>query len=458
MPTAKQTYEELLEENRVMKELVKSLAAKIESLEAKLKKNSNNSSKPPSSDGLGKKVKNSRQPTGKKSGGQEGHNGFNKELSANPDTIVQLIPKKTCECGGEIIVQIENYTMRQVTDIVRPSVITVEYHAHDGVCAECGTVHKASFPENAKGVASYGENLQAFVTYLTNYQLIPLKRAVELVEDIFGQKISQGTIISSNMEAYEKLAEAENLVKGEILQSDVAHFDETGMRVKGKTHWMHSVGTATCTVYGIHKKRGKEAMDEMDILPRFRGTAIHDHWKSYYHYLLCAHSECNEHHLRHLKYLFEDLGEAWAGEMICLLLRIKKHVELSKLFGAEQLEQADIDEYIRIYREILENTAPQTSIEAKRMVNRLKKYEQETLLFMLDFDVPFTNNLAERDVRMPKLKQKISGCFRSNGGANSFARIRGFLSTAKKKGRRVMDGLVAAFNGEAASFLYPEKS
>ena len=455
----------LEEENKILRDLVAVLTgriaeqdAKIAELEARLNKNSKNSNKPPSTDGLKKGApKNSRQPSGRPSGGQLGHIGATKMLNPAPDTVVELRPATKCECGADIIVQTDNYTVRQVTDAQPVKVATVEYHAHDGICSGCGKIHKASFPEGVEGVVSYGEHIRALVTYLTAYQLIPLKRASELVSDLFGVKISQGTIVSAGLEAYEKLEGPESRTKDEIINSDVTHFDETGIRSEGKTQWLHSAGTQSATYYAIHEKRGREAMDEIGILPVFTGTAIHDHWKSYYHYDKCAHGECNQHHLRGLEYLHEDLGEAWACEMKCLLLRIKTHVDLCKLFGADHLEQDDIDEYERIYRAILAGAdqSKKAKIESRRMAARLTEYEQETLLFMLDFDVPFTNNLAERDVRMPKAKTKISGCFRSDAGKKAFARTRGYISTVKKKGKNVFDGLVAAFNGNAEEFLYP---
>ena len=341
------------EEYEALKGLIASMTARIAELEAKLNKNSKNSNKPPSSDGA-TKVKNSRTPSDKKSGGQFGHEGVTKDLVPSPDTVVELKPKTECECGGSIDIHVDNYTVRQVTDLQPAKVITVEYRAHEGKCEQCGKIHKSSFPEGVVGTTSYGDNLRAMVTYLTVYQLIPLKRATELVEDLFGIKMSQGTIISSGQEAYEKLVDTENRIKEKIIDSEVAHFDESGMRVAGKNYWLHSAGTETCTAYGIHAKRGHEAIDEIGILPKFRGTAIHDHWKSYYHYDQCAHGECNEHHLRHLKYLYENLGCAWAGEMACLLLRIKRHVDLSKLFKAESLELKDIENYEQLYREVLD--------------------------------------------------------------------------------------------------------
>jgi transposase len=451
----RQENEQLKEENRILKDLVQALTAKIVELEARLNKNSRNSNNPPSSDGPKRRVKNSRTPSGKPSGGQVGHTGYTKELVNTPDTVVELKPQTTCDCGGTIV-ETERFTLRQVTDVQPVKVLTVEYRAHEGVCQRCGKVHKASFPEPVVGTNSYGENIQAIVTYLTDYQLLPLQRTTELMSDLFGLKISQGMIVSAGQKIYEKLEPVEECMKEEILESEVVGFDESGMRVNGKNQWLHSASTEKGTVYAIHPKRGRAAMDDIGILPNYTGTAIHDHWKSYYHYDNCAHGECNEHHLRSLKFLYEELGFTWAQEMACHLLRIKQHVEWSKRFGADRLEQCDIEEYERIYREIL-GRAPQskdTHIESRRMAKRLAEFESETLLFMLDFKVPFTNNLTERDIRMPKAKQKISGGFRSEAGAKAFARIRGFVSTLKKRGKNVLSGLVAATKGESVEFLY----
>jgi transposase len=448
---------ELREENEILKSLVAKLTSEIVELKARLNKNSKNSGKPPTSDGYRKPVvKNNREASGRPSGGQRGHVGHTKPITQAPEKIVELKPQTVCACGGEIIIETERYRVRQVTDIPPVEVITVEYRAHDGVCAKCGKEHKASFPEGIKNTpSSYGERIEAIVTYLNNYQLLPLKRTAEFMSDLFNVKISQGMIVTSEQEVYARLAEQEAAAKEAIIESEVAHFDESGMRVSGKTWWLHSAGTKDCTVYSIQEKRGIEAIDKMGILPKFRGTAIHDHWKSYYHYL-CAHGECNEHHLRHLKYLFEELGQGWAGEMAALLIRIKRHVDLSRMFGADSLSLEDIKTYENMYRIILAKVVENVEsipLEAKRMAKRLTKYEPETLLFMLDFNVPFTNNLAERDIRMPKTKQKVSGCFRSESGANAFARIRGFVSTIKKRGKNVLDGLTAAYNGHGLAFL-----
>jgi len=333
------------------------------------------------------------------------------------------------------------------------------------------------------------------------------------MRDLFGVEVSQGTVIKANESVYSQLDGALDQIKDELINSEVVNYDETGWRVNGSLHWLHSAGTKDATLYKVHKKRGKDGMDAMGVLPFFKGTAVHDHWRAYYHYA-CAHAECNGHHLRHLIFLFETLKQEWAGEMICLLMRIKRHVDLSKLYGAASLPPADIKEYERIYREILKNAAislemgdPYNSTgvemertdenastadtdfveddvdmdiavemelteeaaatvktktkkrkktEPERMVTRMAEYEMETLMFMYDFDIPFDNNAAEQCCRMPKLKVKISGCFRTVEGAEMFAGIRSFVSTTVKKGKNLLEGFKASLCGKALEFLYSD--
>jgi transposase len=443
---------ELEEEIRVLKKIIVELTARLE----KTSKNSNN---PPSSDGFKKGApKNLRKPSGRESGGQEGHEGRTLEFTSNPDTIVELAPKEDCDCGGKIVLATDDFVVRQVTDVVPAKVLTVEYRTRSGICGDCGKEHRAGFPEDVKAPVSYGPTIQGLVTYLTMYQLLPLARTTELMRDVFGINIAQGTILAATDVCHQNLEESEKAIKQEIIGSDVAGFDESGMRVNGKLHWLHTAGTKSATAYLIHKNRGTKAMDAMGILPEFAGTAVHDHYKSYYKYDTCAHAECNQHHIRHLMYLHENLNVSWAKGVLEHLLKIKRHVDFSRLFGADKLEQADIDNYTKTYRAILETAAKideATPKQAINMAKRLTKFEHETLLFMLDFDVPFTNNLAERDIRMPKLKQKVSGCFRTEDGAAKFARIRGFISTVKKKGKNIMEGITAALQGESKAFLYP---
>ena len=512
----------LKEEIEILKKTVAALSAKIEELEAKSKKNSNNSSKPPSSDGPGKKTQSLRKSTGRAPGGQEGHKGSGLKLTDQPGKVVVLEVKNTCECGGIIAVKSSAGEKRQVTDIEPSKTITIEYRAQEGICELCGKAHKASFPEGVDATAVYGSSIQAVLTYMTNYQHLPLERATEFVKEIYGIDISQGTIMSSNKEVYEKLEKVDPLIKDELINSDVVGFDESGMRVAGRLNWLHCAATKDAVYYTIHEKRGKEGMDDAGILPNFTGTAIHDHWKAYYKYTNCSHGECNAHHLRQLVFISDVLGQDWAKEMLCLLIRIKTHVDYSRLFDSDRLSKEDIEEYEGMYRCIIVNAAcamgmpnpygsgdpvngnevseselngseselapdgcaqditvqsyqadasdtaaadnPATprakkkrrkKTESERLLTRLAKYEQETLMFMYDFDVPFDNNTAEAGIRMPKLHQKISGCFRTKEGADVFARIRSFIGTAKKKGKNIMDGLRAVIDGQGVDFLYP---
>lgn len=471
------TYEEYLKEKAthetekaayeakiaVLENVILALTVKIEELEAKLNKNSKNSSKPPSSDGYVKKAnKNTRQKTGRKTGAQKGHEGSTLEFSNDVDKVVELKPQETtCECGGIIIVDTDQFTVRQIVEAELPKKIVVEYRKFKGICDTCGKIYDQEFPKKVTAPVSYGEQLKATITYLNQNQMIPLARTTEVMEDLFGIKISQGTIINANKEAYNKLEKFEENTMEELLESNVVHFDETGVRINGKLNWLHSASTAACTLYTVHAKRGTEAMKAQGILPKFTGTAMHDHWKSYYHYTQCVHAECNAHILRELKYLYEDLGYLWSFDMASLLLRIKRHVELSKDFESESLDYSDIVQYEKTYNEILtpnllelERKITENSLkginsykktESEKMVVRLSEYSLETLAFMYDFNVPFDNNQAERDIRMPKTKQKISGCFRSEEGAKHFARIRGFVSTTKKKGENILKGLVSVF-------------
>jgi len=521
------TIDAMAKEIEILKNTVAALTAKIDELESKSKKNSKNSSKPPSSDGMRKtKVTQSlRVKTGREPGGQEGHKGSGLKLTDQPDKIVVLKVKDTCECGGNIVIKDGVMEKRQSTDIEPSKVITIEFRAEEGVCEDCGKVHKASFPEGVDAAAVYGPGIQAVLTYMTNYQHLPLERATEFVKEIYGIDISQGTIISANKEVYEKLTKVDPLIKDELINSDVVGFDESGMRVAGSLNWLHCAATKGAVYYTIHKKRGKEGMDDAGILPNFTGVAIHDHWKAYYKYTDCAHGECNAHHLRQLVFISDVLGQDWAKEMLCLLMRIKTHVDYSRLFESNRLPKEDIEEYEGMYRRIIinaacaigmknpydsgnigsENAIPeserndtesetvsdgcmqgitgqscqsddgdtaadvnpaaprikktrQKKTESERLLARLAQYEQETLTFMYDFKVPFDNNIAEAGIRMPKLHQKISGCFRTKEGADVFARIRSFIGTSKKKGKNIMDGLRAVLDGQGVDFLYPGHS
>ena len=435
---------------------------RITELEVRLNKNSGNSSKPPSSDGY-KKMQNSREKTGKPTGGQWGHEGKTLEKVQNPDEIVEYKTPDTCDCGQNLDGVESIKKTRQEFDIPKPQIRVTEHVTYETVCPKCGKVHKTDFPESIPQPTQYGENMQTLMNYLTQYQLIPLERAAEAVQDITGQAISEGTLVNTAYKFYEKLEVPVEKIKQNIIDSDVAHFDETGMRSEGKTKWMHVASTEKLTYYAVHEKRGEKAARDIGILPNFKGTAVHDHWKPYYRFSDCTHAECNSHHLRSLKDIVENYHQDWAKEMAGLLIEINRRVEALKASGADKMPASEIKIWHQRYHNIIDagivedtQKSPQvlnkkgklTKSKPLQLLLKLQQYDIETLAFMYDFDIPFTNNLAERDLRMQKLRQKISGCFRGKDGSNVFCRIRSYISTANKNGIDAMDAIARAVKGQ----------
>jgi transposase len=437
------------------------LENKLSELESRLNKNSSNSDKPPSSD-LYDKPKNSRIKTGKLTGGQPGHKGKTLEKVLNPDTTIH-INVSDCDCGFDLTNVEDTANRRQVFDLPAISIKATEYVTHEKRCPKCGKVHKTEFPAEVTQPVQYGKNLYALMNYLTTYQLLPLERAAETIEDITGQKLSEGTIVNSSLRLYNNLEEAEKAIKARIKESEVVNFDETGIRVKNNTEWLHVASTTDMTYYAPHEKRSFSAINEINILPDFKGTAVHDHCKTYYKYYNCTHSECNAHNLRYLCNIYEYHNQKWAKSMADLLIEIKDRVAMLKDLGITHMKADEIETWNNKYHKVInegiledsengfkiisKKTGKPKKSKALNLILKLQRYDIETLTFMYDFKVPFDNNLAERDLRMQKLRQKISGCFRGKNGAKIFCRIRGYISTARKNGLKAMEALVLAING-----------
>jgi transposase len=458
----------IIEQQKIIGELlniIQSLENKVKELESKLNKNSNNSSKPPSTDGLKKKPTNNRKASDKKTGGQEGHEGVTLLKSENPDEVIDIPNIEVCNCGCNLSNVEGIRKTRQIHDIIPARLYVTEYGTDEKTCPDCGKIHKSEFPSNVTQPVEYGNSLKTLVTYLNEYQLLPLDRTVEAIEDMIGIKISQGTVVNMNEKLFHKVEEPVKNIKEQIIASEVVHFDETGVRNEGKTQWLHSASTKELTYYEINPKRGKEAMDTIAILPNFHGAAVHDHLKSYYSYTECSHGECNSHNLRYLRDIYENYGQNWAKTMSELLIEIKKRVELLKTEGFKEVNLSESIEWSEKYHNVIiigmvkdyeKNKATYENVEGKKkpkkskalqLLLKLQKYDIETLAFMYDFNIPFDNNLAERDIRMQKLRQKISGCFRGKDGAKVFCRIRSYLSTARKNGVKAMDAIKRAFCG-----------
>jgi transposase len=438
----------------------KHLTERVGSLESQVNKNSNNSSKPPSSDGFKKKTKSLRTKSGKTPGGQKGHEGATLELSDNPDKIVTHTVDK-CDICGESLQDVtpERHIIRQVVDIPEIKVKVIEHRAEVKKCPKCRRKNTGKFPDGITNTVQYSEKVKAVAVYLTQYQLIPYKRGTELISDLFGISLSQGTMVNFNTDCYDALEPIEDNIKGSITDfQEAVHFDETGVFIDKKRQWLHVASNDKYTYYEAHEKRGKEAVDDIDILANFTGTAVHDCWKTYHMYSNCDHALCNAHILRELNGISELEKQNWAEPMKNLLIEIKKEVDLT-WNTANALTLDKIEAFEKRYAQILEdgfkedfiaNSKSYSKNKAKKstslnLLNRLSGYKNQILAFMYDFDIPFDNNLAERDLRMTKVKQKISGTFRSEDGAKAFARIRGYISTVRKNGLNTLDCIKSVF-------------
>lgn len=445
--------------------------ARIATLEGMMAKNSRNSSKPPSSDGLAKTApKSRRKPSGRKSGGQKGHKGSTLQRSAKPDRVETHCVTECGNCGidlsDEEALRMET---RQVFDIPPVKIFVTEHQAEVKQCM-CGHTTKAAFPEGVEAPVQYGPRIKAASIYLNQYQFLPYARLCETLRDLFNVSISEGTLANMVRRAGRLAEESVDQIRDALGAAAVVHFDETGMRRNGKTNWMHCACTPTMSLFTLHDRRGREAMDAAGVLPGFEGTAIHDYWKSYYQYE-CSHALCNAHHLRDLSYVHEQMDQLWAEEAIETLLAIKESVDAAKAEGSTALSRKTLRYHEHCWEEIVEKgyaanpdppppkkkkRGPRAKGKALNLVERFDHRRDEVLAFMHDFDIPFDNNLAERDLRMNKVKQKISGCFRSTLHSEDFCRIRSYICTARKNAVGAFESISGLFRGRPATLPLPE--
>jgi len=453
-----------------MAELARQLAKQgevLHELQARLAKTSRNSSKPPTSDGYGKvKRTASLRPSGQKpNGGQPGHDGHTLIASDHPDQTLTHVVPRCGHCQASLQgVEIVGYEERQVFDLPAMRIEVTAHRAEIKVCPACGHASKGAFPPAVTHAVQYGPGVQTWAAYFTNHHHIPVERTAEIFADLVQHRVSEATVLQASEQLETYIAPATEAVKGMLRAAEVLHVDESGLRVTGKLHWLHVACTARLTSYEVHAKRGHEAMEEAGILGAFRGTVVHDHWKPYFTYDECAHALCNAHHLRELCFIDQQYQQPWAKAMVELLLEIKAAVAatpapaMSVSPSEREAFEKRYDAVVQAGFEANQASAPTTEgAQNKRgrpkqsppvnLLIRLRDFKSQVLAFMSDFRIPFDNNQGERDIRMVKVKQKVSGGFRTLEGAKRFGRIRGYLSTARKNAKNVFEAIRDAFDG-----------
>jgi transposase len=437
------------------------LEAEVADLKRRLAQNSRNSSRPPSSDGLSKPpVKKSlRRPSGRKPGGQPGHGGGYLAQVADPDEIVTHVPGRCGGCGADLAdARVEGSERRQVFDLPEVRLQVVEHVAERRRCA-CGCRTIAGFPAGVSAPTQYGPRVRALAIYLIARQHLPYERTAELFEDWFGAPISTGTLAAYLEQGAADLEPFLDEVHRQLIAAPVAHFDETGARVEGRLRWLFASSTEQLTLFALHDKRGKDGIDHAGVLPNFTGVAVHDGFKPYRdHYDNAAHALCNAHHLRELQAIIEQDPEGkqtWARQMDRLLRELQRTVEIATDRGHDDLDVLQLAGYRAVYEQIIATgyrESPLNTIRtgqrgfiaqtpARNLLSRLDTHREEVLRFAHNLRVPFDNNLVERDIRMVKLQQKISGCWRTSTGAQHFLALRAYLSTARKQGQPLLHAL-----------------
>jgi transposase len=459
-----------------LQETVTQLTAEMQRVQAgskegqdPLSKDSHNSHLPPSSDRFVKKTKSLRRVSGKKPGGQVGHEGNTLYQVGDPDEIIVHAVEVCHSCQRDLkSVPVQGIERRQEFDIPPKRVIVREHQAEQKVCPHCQAVTCASFPQGITAPVQYSPAFAAIGVYLTQQQFLPYERACETIQDLIGPAMAVGTLKNMVQRCALQLEQIEEQIKEHLRKGHVLHHDETSLSVMGKSFWGHVASTDRLTHYAVHAKRGREAINAIDILPQFTGTCVHDALATYFTYSNCTHGLCNEHHRRELTSLSEAHKQVWAQEMHTLLLNMNTAVNEARERGLKQLHPDELADWKAQYEVLLETgyqanppDPPPTDAPVKRgrrkqsaarnLLDRLKKHQDAVLRFLQDFSIPFTNNQAERDIRMVKVQQKISGGFRSLPAAQAFFRVRGYLSTLRKQGTHVLTALELALAGYPVS-------
>lgn len=445
----------LLDQNRQLKQQVQKLEKRVHELERQLGQNSQNSSKPPSSDGW-RKPSNSRVSGGKK-GAPKGHDGHTLRF-AQPDEIV-VHPLDACPCC-QVTLQghpAPSYEARQIFDLPAPRVVVTEHRAERKICPRCGTRTQAPFPAGVNARTQYGDGFSAWTAYLSAYQLLPLERIAQLYADLCGYRPSEATLLAQLQTTFHALDETEAQICEQIRKRPVLHADETGLRIGKRPGWMHVASDSEWTLLHIHESRGSRGMDEAGILPNFSGVLVHDSYASYFKTKYrFEHALCGAHLLRECQGIAEHDKHEWAKQMYAYLQEAWKQAKASREAG-KPMTSVELRDWEARYDTILtageaewsqderrEKSGPRgrkMGSKASNLGHRMRTQKAAILRFLFDARVPFDNNQAERDIRMVKVKHKVSGCFRTEQGAKQFARLRSVISTLMKQGKPILTSL-----------------
>ena len=438
------------------------LRDRILDLERRLGLNSRNSGQPPSSDGLKKpaaerRTRSLRDKTGRKPGGQAGHKGKTLCRTAIPDRVEEHVPSSCRGCGASLSAAtgVGDPVARQVFDLPEPRPLEVtEHRGHARRCGRCGVVTRAAFPVGVSAPAQYGRRLAGVAVWLRHAHFLPERRLSEVLAVLFGARVSPATLAAMSRRAAERLRVASGHIQElAAVRARVKHLDETGLRVGGRTRWLHVICTPLLAAYRVSERRGA-------VLAGVTGVAVHDHWQCYWPMEGVEHALCNAHHLRELQALVEFDKEDWARRLQRLLLRAWRVARMARerdIAVPARLLARLARGYDRLLVEAMAFHESQPPLSPPRpgrrgaprrrkghnLALRLHERKDATLRFLTDPQVPFTNNEAERDLRMMKLRQKISGGFRSRSGADDFAILRTIIATAQKQRRDVVNALTS---------------
>ena len=449
--TDKQLIKKLLKDFEILKKENEQLRLRVTELESKLSryenpKNSGNSSISPSQDPF-RKTKSLRRKSNKLQGGQKGHKGSKLKMVETPDHIVVHQLHHCRCCGSNLSDSLEHYDARQVFDIPPVTMQVTEHRSIKKTCLHCGKDNAGVFPKGLIQEAQYGNTIKSLCVYLQNYHMLPFARCREFIADLTGHEISAGSLSNFQKQCFNHLEDYQKYIRSQLLQSTVLHADETGVRLSGKNSWMHVISNKTISFFAHHLNRGKQAMGEIGILENYNGTLVHDRFSSYFSYA-CDHSLCNAHILRDLVYVEETFNARWAKQIRELLIKAKKDKEQNPNLKASYYSKI-FKYYVSIVRPIIkgyDKTFKKT--DEQRLAFALEKHKYLFLKFIKQPIIPFDNNQAERDLRMIKVKQKVSGCFRSQTHAKYFASIRGYITTLKKNKQKVLLNIQHAFNNK----------